>query len=79
MTHTPTPAPASTSNKPAKSKMARHRLLRYFLLVGLNAGVTVGIVTGATGLGVNYLIAKAIVALFIAAFNYVAYRKWIYG
>lgn len=54
------------------------RLSRYAVLVVINLGLTLGIVTGLTSIGVYYLIAKAIAVLLGAAINFTGYRLWVF-
>ena len=55
------------------------RLLRYLVMVAVNAGVTLAIVVGLTSAGLFYLVSKVVAAAVVAGMNYVAYRFWVFG
>jgi putative flippase GtrA len=48
------------------------------VLVAINLGLTLGIVTGLSSLGVYYLIAKVIAVVIGAGINFTGYRKWVF-
>lgn len=54
------------------------QLVRYFLLVGLNWLLTVLAVSALVALGANYLVARLAVLVVLTAFNFVAYRAWVF-
>lgn len=51
---------------------------RYLVLVGINYFLTLGIVLGLTGLGVDVVIAKTVAAAVIAVSNFAVYRFWVF-
>ncbi len=55
------------------------RLGRYLIMLGINAGITLAIVTGLTAAGMYYLLAKFVAIVVIACINYVAYRTWVFA
>lgn len=55
------------------------QLARFYGLVVVNLGLTVGIVAGLVGLGVFYLAAKLVATVVVAALNYLAYRHWVFA
>jgi putative flippase GtrA len=52
--------------------------LKFSILVGINYFVTLGIMSGLTHLGVNYLIAKPMATAFITLYNFYVYKKWVF-
>jgi putative flippase GtrA len=58
--------------------MSWHRLARYAVLVLINYGITVALVTGLTRAGVYYLVAKAIAVAIAACINFTGYRTWVF-
>jgi putative flippase GtrA len=54
------------------------RLSRYGVLVLINFGLTLALVTGLTSLGVYYLLAKALAVLVGATINFTGYRTWVF-
>jgi putative flippase GtrA len=54
------------------------RLARYAVLVAINLGLTLAIITGLTSLEVYYLLAKVIAVAVGASINFVGYRKWVF-
>lgn len=54
------------------------RMARYAVLVAVNYGITIAIVTGLTALGVFYLLAKAVSVAVAAAVNFTGYRLWVF-
>ena len=48
-------------------------------MLGINAGITLAIVTGLTAAGMYYLLAKFVAIVVIACINYVAYRTWVFA
>jgi putative flippase GtrA len=54
------------------------QLARYVTLVAVNTVLTVLLVSGLAAVGVQYLVAKAIVTACLVVLNYVAYRVWVF-
>jgi putative flippase GtrA len=55
------------------------QLTRYGILVVVNLGLTVLIVTGLAAAGLNYLVAKAVATAIVALGNFFAYRHWVFA
>ncbi|WP_186315806.1 GtrA family protein [Catellatospora sichuanensis] len=55
------------------------QLVRYVLLVIANYLLTLVLVLGLTGIGMNYLAAKTFAVVVIAVGNYFAYRHWVFA
>ncbi|MEV0454675.1 GtrA family protein [Catellatospora methionotrophica] len=55
------------------------QLVRYVLLVVANYLLTLVLVLGLTGVGLNYLVAKTFAVVAIAVGNYFAYRHWVFA
>jgi putative flippase GtrA len=55
-----------------------HRIFRYGVLVAVNFGLTLSIVTGLSSLGLYYLVAKAIAVVIAAVINFTGYRLWVF-
>lgn len=60
------------------SGVSRHAL-RYAVLVLVNLGITVLVVTGAEHAGVSYLLAKLAVVAASTGWNFVLYRRWVFA
>ena len=54
------------------------RLVRYGILVVVNYVLTLLLVLGIAGLGVNYVLAKLIAVACCALVNFFAYRHWVF-
>ncbi len=54
------------------------RFFRYGVLVLINFGLTLVLVTGLTSLGVYYLVAKALAVGVGAVINFSGYRSWVF-
>jgi len=54
------------------------RLARYGILVVVNYVLTLLLVLGIAGLGVNYVLAKLIAVACCALVNFFAYRHWVF-
>lgn len=54
-------------------------LLRYAVLVVVNYGITLLVVTSAASFGVRYLVAKLAVVVAAAGWNFILYRKWVFA
>ena len=54
------------------------QLVRYVSLVAVNTVLTALVVSGLAALGVQYLVAKAIVTAGLVVLNYAAYRAWVF-
>ena len=54
-------------------------LLRYAVLVVLNYGITLLVVTSAASFGVRYLVAKLAVVVAAAGWNFILYRRWVFA
>jgi putative flippase GtrA len=54
------------------------QLLRYGVLVVLNYGANLGIVTGLAGLGVPAVAAKVFAVALLTGLNFIAYRRWVF-
>jgi len=54
------------------------QLLRYSLLVALNYGANLGIVTGLVALGLPAVVAKVIAVGLLTGLNFIAYRAWVF-
>lgn len=61
------------------SRNHRQTLVRYAVMVGFNAGATLGIVVGLSSLGLFYLLAKLIAVAINASVNFLAGRHWVFG
>lgn len=57
----------------------RRQLVRYTTLVAVNLPVTMVAVAGLVGLGLEYRLAKLVVAAGVAAVNYVVQRRWVFS
>lgn len=57
----------------------RSQLVRFYLLVVLDLGLTVGIVAGLTAAGMFYVAAKLVATAVVAALNYLSYRFWVFA
>lgn len=53
-------------------------LTRYLVLVLVNYGTTLLLVTGLTALGMSYVAAKTVAVILNAVMNYEAYRRWVF-
>jgi putative flippase GtrA len=58
-------------------RLVRHAY-RYGLLVVVNLGITVAVVTVAAHIGVPYVIAKLAVVAASTCWNFVLYRHWVF-
>jgi putative flippase GtrA len=56
-----------------------HRFSRYGVLVVINFGLTLALVSGLTRVGVYYLVAKALAVGIGAAINFTGYRSWVFN
>lgn len=61
-----------------RAKRSKRALRRYVLLVLVNLALTTGIVGALSGAGLEPHLAKGISMVLIAAFNYVAMRRWVF-
>jgi putative flippase GtrA len=52
--------------------------LRYFFVVCCDFGLTLGITTGLSGLGLDFRVARLIAAACVATFTYTAARWWVF-
>jgi putative flippase GtrA len=52
--------------------------LRYALVVGCDYGLTVGVTTGLSALGMDFRVARVLAAVSVAAFTYTASRWWVF-
>lgn len=53
--------------------------LRYLLVIGCDYGLTLGVTTGLSGLGLDFRLARLAAAGCVAAFTYTAARRWVFG
>ncbi len=53
-------------------------LVRYLVLVLINYGTTLLMVTGLTAAGLLYVVAKTLATVVNAVMNYEAYRRWVF-
>jgi putative flippase GtrA len=60
------------------SGLIRPAIVRYLLLVLVNYGATLLIVTGLTAAGLSYVVAKTLATVLNAVLNYLAYRHWVF-
>lgn len=54
------------------------QLVRYWVLSGVNFGVTVVLVPALAAAGVDYRLAKTVTVALLAAVNFVVYRRWVF-
>lgn len=52
--------------------------LRYGLVVAVDYGLTLGVTTGLSALGLDFRVARIIAAASVAAFTYTAARFWVF-
>ncbi|GAA5194496.1 hypothetical protein GCM10023322_59040 [Rugosimonospora acidiphila] len=53
--------------------------LRYLLVLGCDYGLTLGVTTGLSGLGLDFRLARLTAAGCVAVFTYTAARRWVFG
>ncbi|GIH14345.1 GtrA family protein [Rugosimonospora africana] len=53
--------------------------LRYFLVICCDYGLTLGVTTGLTGLGLDFRLARLTAAGCVAVFTYTAARRWVFS
>lgn len=58
--------------------MGHRQLLRYFVLLGVNYAVTLGIIAIAERTGLGYQVGKVAAVALTAGWNYVAYQLWVF-
>lgn len=63
----------------ARRGRAHRQLVRFLVVVGINLILTVLIVAGLVGIGLNYLLAKTVAAAINACGNFFAGRHWIFA
>lgn len=61
-----------------RSGLVGSSLAKYLVLVLINYGTTLLIVTGVTALGLSYVVAKTLATIVNAVMNYEAYRRWVF-
>jgi putative flippase GtrA len=61
-----------------KTGLMGSSLVKYLVLVLINYGTTLLIVTGLTAAGLSYVVAKTLATIFNAVMNYEAYRRWVF-
>jgi putative flippase GtrA len=52
--------------------------LRYLLVIGCDYGMTLGVTTGLSGLGLDFRLARLTAAGCVAVFTYTAARRWVF-
>lgn len=57
---------------------SRHQLLRYFILLGVNYLVTLGVLYVAERTGLGYQIGKIASVAMTTVWNYFAYQLWVF-
>ncbi|MPZ65499.1 MAG: GtrA family protein [Pseudonocardiaceae bacterium] len=54
------------------------QLARFTLVIGCDFGITLGVTTGLSGLGVDFRIARVVAGACVAVFTYSACRWWVF-
>jgi putative flippase GtrA len=56
----------------------RRQLVRYFILLAVNYGVTLGVLALAERIGVGYQVGKVVAVAMTTVWNYFAYEFWVF-